>query len=86
MSSTTTHSPLSWKQADHDVHVATRDGEYAGFVEVSGDDHVVHDNRGTELGSFPALSEARRALEVTPRRRPRGIRSALRRSLSLVRP
>jgi len=55
--------PLSWKQADIDVHVATRDGEFAGFVEFDGSVHLVRDQRGAELGSFETLDDARLALE-----------------------
>jgi len=63
--STTTYpsDPLTWKQADIDVHVATRDGEFAGFVEFDGAAHLVRDHRGTGLGSFDTLDEAFRALE-----------------------
>lgn len=84
MSNTTIHppAPLTWKQADDDVHVATRDGEFAGFVEVYGRAHVVRDNHGTELGSFRTLVDARRALEGTSGRRPRSFRQTLRRHLS----
>ncbi len=65
--STTTHpfDPLTWKQADTDVHVATRGGEFAGFVEFDGRTHVTHDQRGTALGAFDSLDAARRALEST---------------------
>lgn len=77
---------LTWRQASDDVHVATRDGEFAGFVEVSGRAHVVRDNHGAELGTYPTLSAARAALEGAPsgrripvralwRRRPRRARS-----------
>jgi hypothetical protein len=55
--------PLTWKQADTDVHVATRAGEFAGFVEFDGTTHLVRDNHGTELGSYDALDDAFRALE-----------------------
>lgn len=57
--------PLTWKQADTDVHVATRDGEFAGFVEFDGSAHLVRDQLGTELGSFETLDAAFRALEKT---------------------
>lgn len=84
MSSTTTHSPLplSWKQADANVYVATRDGEFAGFVELAGAKHVAHDSHGADLGAFTTLGDARRALEGSPRRSVRSIRRTLRRHLS----
>ncbi|MFJ4173071.1 hypothetical protein [Microbacterium sp. NPDC089696] len=64
--------PLTWKQADIDVHVATRAGEFAGFVEFDGTAHLVHDHRGVELGVFETLDAARDALEDArePARRP----------------
>lgn len=55
--------PLTWKQADADVHVATRNGEFAGFVEFDGTAHLVRDNHGTDLGAFDSLDDAFRALE-----------------------
>ncbi|MEU4017132.1 hypothetical protein AB0E56_17885 [Microbacterium sp. NPDC028030] len=64
--------PLTWKQADTDVHVATRAGEFAGFVEYDGSAHLVHDNRGTELGAFGSLDDAFRALEDAQSPAPRG--------------
>ncbi len=87
MSSTSIHSPtpLSWKQADDNVHVATRDGEFAGFVEFDGTKHLTHDSHGTELGAFVTLADARRALDGTPRRNSRSIRQTLRRHLSRAR-
>lgn len=76
--STTTFSPydpLTWKQADADVHVATRDGEFAGFVEFDGTVHLVHDHQGVEIGAFPRLDDAFAALEGTQgARRPRLLR------------
>lgn len=72
--STTTMSPfdpLTWKQADADVHVATRDGEFAGFVEFDGTAHLVHDHRGVELGSFASLDEAFQALADAQEHAPR---------------
>lgn len=87
MSTTTTHShaPLSWKQADDFVHVATRNGEYAGFIESDGTVHVVHDNHGNELGSFSSHIDARRALDGVPRRAARSFGQALRRHLRRAR-
>ena len=87
MSNTTIRppEPLSWKQADDDVYVATRNGEFAGFVEIDSDGHVVRDNHGTELGAFANLAEARRALEGSTQRRPRSFAQAVRRQLNRVR-
>ncbi|MGN8027511.1 hypothetical protein [Microbacterium sp. 22242] len=72
---------ITWKQADRDVYVATRDGEYAGFVAVDGSSHVLHDRHSRRLGSYPSLSAARSALEsfgapaAAPRRGRRTVRS-----------
>lgn len=87
MSSTSIHPPipLTWKQADDNVHVATRDGEFAGFIESNGTAHVVHDSHGTTLGTFVTLTEARRALAGSPHRNTDSIRQALRRRLRRVR-
>ncbi|MCE7481139.1 MULTISPECIES: hypothetical protein [Microbacterium] len=87
MSSTSTHpsAPLTWKQADDDVHVATRDGEFAGFVELDGARHVTRDSHGTELGAFATLADARRALDGSARRKTRSITQTLRRHLSRAR-
>lgn len=65
MSNTTypTSNSLAWKQADADVHVATRDGEFAGFVEFDGVTHRVRDNHGADLGAFLTLDAAFLALE-----------------------
>ena len=61
--------PLTWKQADADVFVATRDGEFAGFVEFDGAVHLVRDQHGTDLGSFASLDDAR--LELESAQKPR---------------
>lgn len=91
MSNTTTHPPathrsdLSWKQADDDVYVATRNGEFAGFVEIDHDGHVARDGHGAELGSFATLADARRALEGSTQRRGRSFVQTLRGHLRRVR-
>lgn len=54
---------ITWKQADHDVYVATRNGEYAGFVSVESASHILHDRHSRRLGSYPSLSAARSALD-----------------------
>lgn len=71
--STTVHpsDPLAWKQADADVHVATRSGEFAGFVEFDGAAYLVRDERATEVGAFPTLDDAFRALEDVHAPEPR---------------
>lgn len=73
MSTTTMppYDPLTWKQADADVHVATRDGEFAGFVEFDGSAHLVRDHRGADIGSFATLDEAFQALADAQEPAPR---------------
>lgn len=75
--------PLTWKQADADVHVATRSGEFAGFVEFDGTTHRARDQRGTEVGAFASLDDAREALEAASasKRRTRAFSFALPRAL-----
>lgn len=75
--------PLTWKQADADVYVATRAGEFAGFVEFDGTTHLARDQRGIELGSFASLDDARDALEQAnaPESRPRTFGFTLPRAL-----
>jgi hypothetical protein len=63
--------PLAWKQAAEDVHVATLNGEFAGFVEVQDGRHIVRDNHGKDLGSFETLADARLALEGGLAHRPK---------------
>jgi hypothetical protein len=79
---TRTIRALAWKQAAEDVHVATSNGEFAGFVEVQDGRHIVRDNHGADLGSFATLGEARLALEGlahAPKRRQRVSKYSLRR-------
>lgn len=79
------HTPLNWKQADADVHVATRGGEFAGFVEFDGDVHLVRDNHGSDLGAFTTLAAARDALEGAARPARHPLRLTLRRRIRRVR-
>ncbi|MDQ0614231.1 hypothetical protein QF046_001872 [Microbacterium sp. W4I4] len=53
---------LAWSQADEDVFVATNAGEFAGFVTVDRNAHIVHDNHSRRIGSFSTLAAARQAL------------------------
>src|SRR5690606_39691847 len=53
---------LAWRQADEDVFVATNAGEFAGFVTVDRNAHIVHDSHSHCIGSYPTLAAARQAL------------------------
>jgi cold shock CspA family protein len=54
---------LDWRQADLDVFVATRDGEYAGFVDVTSFGAHAQSARGTDLGLHGSLDAALAAVE-----------------------
>lgn len=73
MSTITTESTLNWKQADLHVHVATRDGEFAGFVELDGAVHIGRDRIGAILGAYASFADAQAAVEraVAAPERPR---------------
>jgi hypothetical protein len=71
---------LAWRQADHDVFVATSRGEFAGFVTVDDTVHVVHDSHNRRIGSYPSLAAARQAL-VDATRPPSRSRERLRRRI-----
>ena len=69
------HTPpdaLTWAQADDDVHVATRSGEYAGFIAAIGDLFEAHGARGEDLGSHatPTLARIAVADALAPPTRP----------------
>lgn len=53
---------VRWKQADHDVFVATVHDEFAGFIAVDGPAHTVHTAHSEPLGTYRTLREARAAL------------------------
>jgi len=53
---------LSWRQADHDVHVAGDDAGYAGFVAAVPDGFEAHTGLGEMLGVFPTAEAARHAV------------------------
>lgn len=57
-----TPTALAWRQADAGVFVATKAGEYAGFVTVEQNTHIVHDSHSRRIGSYPTLAAARQAL------------------------
>jgi len=75
--SVSTHSPLDWRQADHDVFVATSAGEYAGFVHIVPAGFEAHSARGENLGVFADRTVAAHAVAAsitrTPRIRTRGV-------------
>ena len=78
--STTLSTELAWQQADHDVFVATNQGEFAGFVTVDRSIHIAHDSHSRRIGSYPTLAAARQAL-VDATRPPSRRRERLRRRI-----
>lgn len=73
---------LAWRQADEDVFVATNAGEFAGFVTVDRNTHIVHDNHSLRIGSYPTLAAARQALVDATHPPSRGRERLRRRILS----
>jgi hypothetical protein len=55
-------SAVSWQQADDGVHVATVDGEYAGFTDATGTGVRAHSARGRDLGRHLTDDLARAAV------------------------
>lgn len=76
----TAPADLAWRQADHDVYVATHQGEFAGFVTVDRSNHVVHDSHSRRIGAYTTLAAARQAL-VDATRPPSRRRERLRRRI-----
>ncbi len=62
-------SPLVWRQADDDVHVATADGEFAGFIAVAGGRHYAYDAHSALLIAAPDTDAARAAVAAAARPR-----------------
>jgi cold shock CspA family protein len=59
-------SPLDWRQADDDVLVATRAGEYAGFVHDSDGRFHAHSATGQDLGIHATLEAAQASVDTPP--------------------
>jgi cold shock CspA family protein len=56
----TARPALDWRQADHDVYVATRSGEFAGFVARAGSVWEAHSAHSRLLGSHASRDLAER--------------------------
>ncbi len=83
--------PVDWRQADDDVFVATRAGEYAGFVHGTLRGYAAQSATGADLGVFATLSEAQDAVADRPAPahdpdRPRGLTTRPSRSLRVGSP
>lgn len=56
---------LAWRQADDDVHVATRSDEYAGFIDTTLRGFRAHGPRGEDLGLHATPADARAAVAAS---------------------
>jgi hypothetical protein len=70
---------LTWRRVESHLHVASRDGEFAGFVEENADGtFVAFDQLSTPVGRYTTLARAQHALTTTAPVRDRRRRRALR--------
>lgn len=54
---------VTWSTVDDGFHVASRDGEFVGSVDVTAAGiHIAFDGRSTALGRYPTLEAAQRAV------------------------
>ncbi|KAB1655948.1 hypothetical protein F8O01_10895 [Pseudoclavibacter chungangensis] len=58
------NSSTEWRQAADDVAVATRRGEFAGFIAVSGDRFTAYDALARPLVTTRSVDDARTAVEM----------------------
>jgi cold shock CspA family protein len=54
---------VEWRQAAHDVHVATMVGEFAGFIAHEDDGYAIHGPFSHRIAVAPSLERARAILE-----------------------
>ncbi|QTX03565.1 hypothetical protein [Agromyces archimandritae] len=66
-----TSPSLRWQRADHEVHSATLDGEYAGHVVADGAAFTAYDRIGRKVARRGTLRGAQRALDAAARRSAR---------------
>ncbi|WP_345750692.1 hypothetical protein [Microbacterium rhizophilus] len=55
---------LRWRQADHDVFVATLHEEFAGFISVSSAGHALHGAHAQPIGVYRTRRDAQEALRA----------------------
>lgn len=64
---TTTREVLTWTEVEPGFHVAHREGEFAGFVDVNPDGSAVaFDEHSTPIGRYSSLGSAKISLLSTP--------------------
>lgn len=73
-------SALTWTEVEPGFHVASRGGEFGGYVERTGDgSFVAFDEYSTPVGRYATLTAARRSLATTDTPRNRRRRDRVRR-------
>jgi hypothetical protein len=60
--------PLTWLSPEAKLWVASRDGDFAGFVEFTDGHYDVTDARGAHVASCGTLHQAQDAVELSVRR------------------
>jgi hypothetical protein len=63
-----THGPLSWFSPEAKLWVASREGDFAGFVEFTDNHYDATDARGAQLASCGTLGQAQDLIEQSTRR------------------
>ncbi len=63
---TAPQSHILWRRAAEGLYAATLDGEFAGFVTIRGDEHMLHGPHAQFLGVYPSLDEACAVLDLEP--------------------
>jgi hypothetical protein len=61
--------PIAWSSPEAKLWVASRDGDFAGFVEFSDNHYDATDARGGQLASRATLRQAQDLIEQSTRRR-----------------
>lgn len=57
----------TWARVDSGFHVASRDGEFLGYVDAAADgSFLAFDGRSTPVGRYDSLREAQRAVLTVP--------------------
>ena len=58
-----TGARATWARVDSGVHVASRDGEFLGYIDQAADgSFLAFDGRSTPVGRYDALRDAKRAV------------------------
>lgn len=61
----------TWARVDAGFHVASRDGEFLGYVDRAADgSYLAFDGRSTPVGRYDSLRDAQRAVITVPAVQP----------------